>query len=366
MRARRREPGSLIAFLDVMACGLGAAILLFLIVRHHTGTAVAPDTGRAATAEVETLEALREEAETLAGRIERAERTIRERNEETTLEETAREASRSDREKDAARTRLAALAREIERAQSANAALRRRVETAAAPHQARDVVEDVRGDEEDYLIGLKVEGRRIAILVDRSASMTDERLIDIIARKVRPDAEKRKGPKWRRTLAVVRWLLHRLPAGSDVAVVAFNDRATMLHRGGWADGKDAPALRGLFDALDQLVPTGATNLEAGLQALAQLAPAATDIYVVTDGLPTRSLSSPGLLSGCSRNAAGKVSGDCRKRLFHASLRGAAPPPDRRVNVILLPLEGDPEAAPAFWNWTAQTGGLLMTPAKGWP
>ena len=245
------------------------------------------------------------------------------------------------------------------------AALRRRVES-IEPHRAADVIEDVRGGEEDYLLGLKVEGRRIAILMDRSASMTDERLIDIIRRKVLTDAEKRDGPKWRRTLATARWLLLRLPAGSEVAVIAFNDEATMLHGGGWADGRDRAVLRALFDELETLVPTGATNLEAGLRALDRLSPGATDIYVVTDGLPTRSLSSPGLLSGCSGNPKGKVSGECRKLLFAASLRGSAPPPGRKVHVILLPLEGDPDAAPAFWRWTAHTGGVLLAPARGWP
>ena len=106
-----------------------------------------------------------------------------------------------------------------------NAALRRRVES-TEPNRTGDVIEDVRGGEEDDLLGLAVEGRRIAILIDRSASMTDERLIDIIDRKVRSDADKRRGVKWRRTLPTVRWLLHRLPAGSEVAVVAFNDEAT--------------------------------------------------------------------------------------------------------------------------------------------
>ena len=356
MRTRRREPGSLIAFLDVMACGLGAAVLLFLIVKHHAGAAVEPDSVERTAANAETLAALRAEAETLAGRIERAQREA---------------AQRTEREDDAQRrraenrARLAEIERAIEQAQAANAALRRRVES-IEPHRADDVVEDVRGGEEDYLLGLRVEGRRIAILIDRSASMTDERLIDIIRRKVRTDAEKRAGPKWRRTLRTARWLLHRLPAGSEVAVIAFNDGATMLHGEGWADGRDRATLRALFDELDTLVPTGATNLEAGLKALGRLAPGATDIYVVTDGLPTRSLSSPGLLSGCSRNPKDRVSGECRKLLFAASLRKSAPPPGRKVHVILLPLEGDPQAAPAFWNWTAHTGGVLLAPARGWP
>ena len=364
MRARRREPGGTLAFLDVMACGLGAAILLFLIVKHHTGTAVEPDAGEhapaAARAGEETLAALRQEADRLAGRIEEAERESRQRREPQAPAEP-RDASRED----AGRARLGELERAIRREQARNAALRKEVES-IDPNQARDVIEDVQGGEEEYLLGLKVEGRRIAILIDRSASMTDERLIDVIARKIRPDAEKRQGPKWRRTLRTARWLLHRLPAGSEVAVIAFNDRATALHGGAWADGRDRAVLRGLFGELDRLVPTGATNLEAGLKALDRLSPPATDVYVVTDGLPTQSVSSPGLLSGCSSNSKGRVSGACRKLLFHASLKHSAPPPGRKVHVVLLPLEGDPEAAPAYWKWTARAGGLLMTPARSWP
>jgi hypothetical protein len=38
----------------------------------------------------------------------------------------------------------------------------------------------------------------------------------------------------------------------------------------------------------------------------------------------------------------------------------------KVNVILLPIEGDPQASPEFWNWTASTGGLLISPAESWP
>ena len=273
----------MMAFLDVMACGLGAAILLFLIVKHHTGTAVEPDTGERAAAGEETLAALRREAGTLAGRIEEAQR--RSRNATTGRPRPAARAGKTP----AGRGSPKSSAR-IRDARARNAALRNEVES-IDPDQAGDVIEDVRGGEEEYLLGLRVEGRRIAILLDRSASMTDERLIDVIARKVRSDAEKKQGPKWRRTLRTARWLLHRLPAGSEVAVIAFNDQATVLHGAAWADGRDRAALRGLFGELDRLVPTGATNLEAGLQALGRLSPAATDVYVVTDGLPTRSLSS---------------------------------------------------------------------------
>ena len=340
------------AFLDVMACGLGAAILLFLIVKRHVDLMAQPIPAEMTSMAVEdnTVTALRREAAMLTTRIAEARREIRERR----IQETRSAANR---------TRLAGLEREIKQATARNEALRIEVES-IEPAQAHDVVEERRNGEADYLLGLKVEGRRIAILLDRSASMTDERLIDIISRKIRSDAEKRKGPKWQRTLRTVRWLLHRLPEQSRVAIVAFNDQATRLHGGRWADGRDAETLKTLFGELDDLIPTGATNLEAGLRALGTFSPAVTDLYVVTDGLPTQNLSSSGLLSGCA--GTNKVSGACRKELFYTSLRQYAPAAGTKVHVILLPLEGDPEAAPAYWVWTAQAGGLLLTPAGEWP
>ena len=339
------------AFLDVMACGLGAAILLFLIVKRHVDLMAQPvpvDTTIAV--EENTIAALRQEAAMLTTRIAEARRAIRERRVR-------------DMQSAANRTRLAGLERDITQATARHEALQREVES-IEPAQARDVVEERQKGEEQYLLGLKVEGRRIAILLDRSASMTDERLIDIIARKIRSDAAKREGPKWQRALRTVRWLLHRLPEESRVAVIAFNDRATTLHGGRWVDGRDATTLKTLFEELNDLVPTGATNLEVGLRRLGTFSPAVTDLYVVTDGLPTKNVSTSGLLSGCVGN--NKVSGACRKELFYTSLRQYAPAAGTKVHVILLPLEGDPEAAPAYWSWTAQAGGLLMTPAGEWP
>lgn len=177
------------AFLDVMASGLGAVVLLFLIVKHHAGTAVEPEAGAAAGAAEAGTPA------TLAGRIDEAQRRRRRMEERRALEIRAGE--RRERREEADRARLADVEREIERSRARNAALRKEVEV-IDPDRADDIIEDIRVGEEDYLLGLKVEGRRIAILIDRSASMTDEQLIDIIVRKIRPDAEKRRGPKWRR------------------------------------------------------------------------------------------------------------------------------------------------------------------------
>ena len=349
---RRRVEGFNLTFLDVMACGLGAAVLLFLIVRHDTD-AGAPEDERLRS----ELHALRERESALEESIGEA------RRRGAALDRTA---EAREEEHGAMRGALDSLRREAERLRGRNEALEASVEETEAA-RASDVVEDPSAGEERYLLGLRVEGERIAILLDRSASMTDEKLIDIVKRKVLADAGKRKGPKWLRTRRTVRWLLSRLPEGGEVAVVAFNEKAVFLGGGsGWRNGRDRTAVSGLFLALDDLVPTGATNLQAGLDALARLEPPPTDVYLVTDGLPTRSEYKGSLLSGCSHRSR-NVSGECRKALLGRTLRESAGHAGRgKVNVILLPLEGDPEAAAQYWAWSSRTGGLLMTPAAGWP
>ncbi len=360
MAGRRRQPGTPMAFLDVMACGLGAVVLLFLIVKYNT-EAVVSVAADSIAAEAETLAALHREADILSAQIQAAEQRLRDRKAKQDREAAA-QAERMAEDAQA-RVDLARIRREIREAQRKNEVLTAEIK-ALLPLRAADPIEDSRLGEEDYLLGLKVEGRRIAILVDRSASMTDERLLDIIKRKIRSDSEKRKGPKWQRTVRTLRWLIQRVPAASEFAVITFNDKATPLDAKAWRKGRDQAAVADVFREIDRLVPTGATNLEAGLQELANLVPAATDIYLVTDGLPTKSISSPRRL-GCSRNASTTVSGECRMALFLSSQRHSALA-GRKIHVILLPLEGDPEAPGAYWRWTSRMGGLLLTPANNWP
>ncbi len=357
MRRKRRDLGTNIAFLDVMACGLGAAVLLFLIVKHHAGAE--PVIEDAVSYDGETLLMLEETQASLAGQIQAITRQIESKEAQNETSERLTEAHQGKLEE------LASLQIQIEQEQARNSALEREV-VQIRPQQTADVIQDPQIGEEDYLIGLKVEGRRIAILLDRSASMTDAKLVDVIVRKLRSDADKQQGPKWNRTIRVARWLLARLPSTSQVAVIAFSEEAEILNGGAWADSRDAPRIGSLTAEIAGLVPTGGTNLEAGIRALKRLRPAATDVYIVTDGLPTRSVSSPGTLTGC-RKKSENVSGRCRAELFFTSLDHTTPLwAGMKVNVILLPIEGDPEAAPLFWNWTARTRGLMLVPAVGWP
>ena len=59
-----------------------------------------------------------------------------------------------------------------------------------------------------------------------------------------------------------------------------------------------------------------------------------------------------------------MSGAQRLRNFNeavARLPGGAP-----VHTLLLPMEGDPRAAGAYWNLGRATGGSMLTPSRDWP
>jgi len=95
------------------------------------------------------------------------------------------------------------------------------------------------------------------------------------------------------------------------------------------------------------------------------------MYVVTDGLPTAGQSRYASLNpfASCRSLLGKssnISGDCRVKLFRQSVNESSPKSGVTINVILLPIEGDPQAAPEYWAWSASTGGLLISPALSWP
>lgn len=338
-----------------MSCGLGAIVLVFLLVKDNVESA-APETVRLQTdlsRLAQRQRTLRDDIRTATDRRRTADRRLQTVSRE--LSDTLQEAETRGEAAAEKRRRIAALEEEIKNIN---------------PAETADVIDTPETGEEQYLIGLGVEGRKVGILIDRSASMTDETLIDVIRRKNAPDADKQAGPKWQRTKAIVRWLLARLPAGAEVSVVTYGDTAGYVGGRGWKPGRDAAALEAVLRALDEIVPSGATNLHAGLKALYAQRP--TNVYVVTDGLPTQGTSgykSLNPFAACSAlwGGAGTISGDCRRALFRHTVNETKPPAGlSAVNVVLLPIEGDPEAAVEYWLWTAASGGLLITPAETWP
>ena len=59
--------------------------------------------------------------------------------------------------------------------------------------------------------------------------------------------------------------------------------------------------------------------------------------------------------------------NAEKKLFLSSINNAKGVISNiKINVILLPLEGDPGASKNFWKLAAQNQGLLFVPSKDWP
>ena len=336
-----------------MSCGLGAVILVLMLVKEDVqNTHVEADLLR------NDLSRLQKEEKGLQARLAGV------------GAQNAAEAQRIE----AVSQSLALTGEALE--QASRAVAERQAETRALEQSIEktkiskktDVIENPRVGEENYVIGLRVEGRRIALLVDASASMTDEVLIDIIRRKNTSDADRMAGPKWQRTRRIVDWLLARAPASSEVSVIAFAGAATYLGGPSWKVAGDGAAMRRVLDELGRVVPRGATNLQAGLEAAGALGP--TDIYLITDGLPTAGGSgykSLNPFSNCSALWGGSstISGECRARLFLHTVSTAAPH-GVTVNVVLLPIEGDPAASALYWRWTSATHGMMISPAESWP
>ena len=232
----------------------------------------------------------------------------------------------------------------------------------AAQPAERDTGSKVRkvkgqGDRQ-YLTGLKMGGKRILILVDASASMLDETIINVIRRRNMDSATKRSAPKWRRALKTAEWLVSNLPPTARFQLYAFNTKARAALKGtdgDWLQAARRAHVDGAISGLRRTVPGDGTSLHHALAVARKLSPKPDNILLVTDGLPTQGRTRPGGTT---------VSADQRLQHFDAAVRTL--PSGIPVNTVLLPMEGDAYAAAAFWKLALETRGSFLTPARDWP
>jgi hypothetical protein len=209
-----------------------------------------------------------------------------------------------------------------------------------------------------YLTGLRLGGKRVLLLVDASASMLDETIVNIIVRRNLDDQTKRAAPKWQRAIRTVEWLTANLPTESSLQIYTFNTRtepAVADLRGSWIKTSDNQSINRMLAALQQTVPQGGTSLYNAFAAAANMQPRPDNILLLTDGLPTQ---------GEKKSSLNTISGDERLKLFFEST--SALPRAVPVNTILFPMEGDPMAAVAFWQLAIETNGSFLTPTRDWP
>jgi hypothetical protein len=351
-RKRRRINPFSLSFLDIMACGFGAVTLLFLILKHDVGSATGEPGVRA------EADLLREEIRTgekdlvaLRNSLARMEEQIVEARGLSKrivgrIEETRRELSvQSDPEDEIARLRKQV--EEMER------------EVAEQREQGRDrnVRRFVGEGDRQYLTGLKLGGERVLILLDASASMLAEDIVNVLRRRNMDEDIRRRADKWRRALRTVEWLLAQLPPRSRYQVYTFNTAVRPAIEGSagtWQDAADRAAMDRAVAALRERVPGDGTSLVNAFSAAGDFRQGPDNIFLITDGLPTQGRKPP---------AANTVSGRKRVELFDEATRAL---PDAPVNIILFPMEGDPMAAALFWQLAVASRGAFLSPASDWP
>jgi len=364
MTKKRRgafNPMSL-AFLDVMSCGFGAVVLIFLILDHQVS--VKNEVGDPnLQAEVRLLE-----EEILEGKDNLV--RIRNTRDEVSLEvvEAQGLATRIQEEVNSFLQQLAALENTTVASEESLEQLRAdirsleeellRLQSSAIEQTGSDARAFVGEGDRQYLTGMFLGGNRVLILIDTSASMLDETLVNIIRTRNMSDQNKRAAQKWQRAVRTVEWISSQLPVASQYQVYGFNSAVTAVlegTEGNWLEVADRDQLNAAVSSVKQIIPQNGTNLARVFQAAAALSPPPDNIYLITDGLPT--------LSTVSSNAT-LVTPEKRLELFDDAVEFL---PNRTpINIILLPLEGDPNASAAYWQLAQITRGSFLSPARDWP
>jgi hypothetical protein len=344
-----------------MSCGFGSVVLLFLIIKHNIDTNVpVPTDTRDQTAEVMLLE---EEIVEGKRNLARTRNTISEIDEQLVV---AQGMARRIMEK-IQETR--SLADQLTETTSSVELDRLKLNIKELEEQRKQLQEEIRETGSDarrlvgegnreYLTGLKLGGKRILILLDVSGSMLDDTIVNIIRFRNMRDGLKRNAPKWVQTLRMVDWLTARFPRDSQYQIYVFNTetRAVMPGLAGkWLDVGNKAELNSVIEVLGKIVPEGGTNLERAFAAIGKLRPKPDNIYLITDGLPTQ---------GSRRVRGVTITGKQRLNLFTRAVKQV--PGNVPVNVVLTPLEGDPEAAFAYWRLARNTNGSFIIPSEDWP
>lgn len=364
MRKRRSFNVFTLSFLDCISCGLGAVILLFVIVnaqsevrRDEVTVDLSAETDRMEMEVLEgkknlvelrnSLEGVKKEVVTAQGRSRRLISSL----------ELSREELAAYRDKTvAAKANVNKLKADLK---SKEEDLRRLKAGAQQRKEAGERLRSFPGQgDRHYLTDLKVGGKRIFMLVDASASMLDETILGVIRRRNQKERDQLRAPKWRHAVSTVDWLMAQFPPDSSFQIYTFNESASPLipdTEKTWLAAEDATLMNRAGELIRKVVPQNGTSLINAFTAMNAMSPKPDNIFLLTDGLPTMGTSVPWRK---------RVSGKKRQALFDAAIRKLSP--RIPVNVILLPMEGDPRAPSAFWRMAVLTKGSFFSPPKDWP
>ncbi len=364
--ARRRRQTEIfsMSFLDCMSCGFGAVILFFMIINSHVN-ATTDDETTAMMAETNRLE-----IEVLEGRKNLALARNTKQKLETEMEDADSQIAQImaliqelQAELDKYDNDTLAKIQRVEKLQSDIKSLEEEVKRLLAMKQQQDAAgEQIRtfkgeGDRQ-YLTGLKLGGERTLVLVDRSASMLSDKLVNILRRRNLPEAERLRSRKWRQVVASVDWLTSQFRQGTEFQIYMFNNKAEPVIQGTdgiWLKADDDTQLNEAIRVLRRTVPKNGTNMHAAFRIATQLSPRPDNIILLVDGMPTMDAETT------SKTV---VSSNERGNIFARAVREL--PSGIPVNIMLYPMEGDLNAPISYWSLALTTRGSFVSVSRDWP
>ena len=364
--ARKRRPFEVfsMSFLDCMSCGFGAVILFFMIINAQVKETTEDDPTEL-MAETRKLD-----IEILEGRkdLVLAKNTMEQLDTEKVtaegqiamiialIEQLRAELDQYDSETLAEIDRIEQLQTDIETLEEE---IKRLLAMAEEQQAEGNKLREFQGEgDRQYLTGLKLGGQRTLILVDRSASMLDDTIINIIRRRNMSTRDKLGAVKWRQVVASVDWLTAQFTPGSEFQIYMFNNESIPVIRGSdgvWLKADDSTQLDEAIRVLRRTVPEKGTNMRAAYAVASSLTPRPDNIILLADGLPTMDDTTT------SRRS---ISGRERYNMHFRALREL--PSGIPVNIFLYPLEGDYEAPILYWLLAYRTNGSFISVSRDWP
>ena len=363
MKKQRSNNTFSLAFLDVMCCGFGAVILLVMLLngktlqqREETQKDLRAEVARVTMSkefasahlaelrnEVKAIEL--EEGDSQVQAAQLRERINKKQQENELVDQTAQQRKKEIETLEKKKTSLEKLRKKNK-------------ENETLPTSGDKLVGFDGERRRQYLTGLKLGGDRTLILVDASASMLDETIVNIVRRKLMDASIRRRSPKWLRVVSSLQWLVANLQPNKSFQVYYFNTEAQPVISGTekrWLTSSDPALLEGVISAVRKLAPQGGTNLSSAFDVISQLRPKPDSVLLLTDGLPTQGKSKP---------RSNSITAKERQDLFNKAVKIL--PKGVPVNTLLFPIEGDPGAASSFWGLAIASRGSFITPSRDWP
>jgi len=290
-----------LAFLDVMFCGFGAVILFFMIINANSHER-REKINFVAQAEVDKVDIEVLDAEKYLVQLKNTLKKIDEEVIETqglskkvieNIEINKIELSKRRKDTLAKEENINALKSDLKSLEEEQ----KRLEAGAQS-------EDIDGErlryfagqgDRQYLTGLKMGGERVLILVDTSASMLADKIINILRFRNLPQEEKIRAAKWQQVLYTVDWISTRIPPTSKFQIYAFNEKSGPVYTEAgseWLDAGNPKHLNAAVTAFYNTEPGKGTSLYNAFSSVDELSPLPDNIFLLTDGFPTQGKTKP--------------------------------------------------------------------------